>query len=99
MKAKTKKRITFEDLNTREQAVVEFLTVRDAKGAGLKEIAVACFDRKKGASIKAVSYFRANSWARNAVRRPMREGLIERVGDPGKGTYRATRRGRSVVAR
>lgn len=91
-KSKTKKpRLT---LNTREHAVVTYVAAQGRNGAPLYEIAIRCFDRKIGSSVKAISYFRANSWARNAVRRPLRESLLRRIAE---GTYAATAKGRRVL--
>ena len=83
MKKKPKKPLK---LNLRERAVIEFLA-REGK-SGLAVISKACERRELGPAPK-------NSvWVRNAVRKPLREGLIVRIG---KGEYRATNAGQRAV--
>lgn len=109
MKKNEKSKANIVDtFNVRERAVVRFLAVAARQDAvriippkgerALHDIATRCFDRKVGASVKASSAFRANSWARNAVRRPLRERVIVRVGKPGSGEYRITAKGARLAA-
>ncbi len=74
-------------MNVREVAVVRYLVRNGA--AGLESITYGCDRTKLGRP------GRRAWWVRNAVRRPLRDGLIERVDE---GVYRVTQLGRATVA-
>lgn len=71
-------------------------------GLNVKELAVlrACSDGPATLEEMSKRFRRAdgsaqaNSWARNSVRKPLRMGLLKKVG---KGTYAATPKGRTLV--
>lgn len=93
-KKKTKRAMLH--LNARERAIVTVLRKMN-EPASLDEISTAAFLGDKRTGPRAPSYFRANSWARNAVRRPMRTGIVRRVGASGSGRYAITAKGREVA--
>lgn len=80
---KTKKTKTTRPLNAKELAVLRQCAEEPAT---LDQIAA----RFRRADTKA----QANSWARNSVRRPLRMGLIKKVG---RGTYNSTAKGRAFL--
>lgn len=84
--------MTYDDLDGKmEQPVLDALAAaNDGRGMPVAALGyifygVACPGKR------ATSKAQANSWARNALRRPLREGLVERVD---LGVYRLTRKGR-----
>ena len=83
------KELTFEDLNKKEKLLLGCFEVKgDREVRTIDELAAEAF---KTAS---VSVKKANSWARNSLRRPVRAGLVEK---PEPGSYRLTALGRKIV--
>jgi hypothetical protein len=92
--------LTYGDLDEKiEKPIVCAIAEHDAKGASIAELGITCFiTRGVGYehARRAKNHAQANSWARNALRRPLREGIVERVAP---GVYRMTRRGRNQVSK
>jgi len=83
------KELTFEDLNKKEKLLLGCFEVKgDREVRTIEALAAEAF---KTAS---VSVKKANSWARNSLRRPVRAGLVEK---PEPGSYRLTALGRKTV--
>jgi len=65
------------ELNATERAIVDKL--HRSESMQVSELAKACFVGAK-ARPRAKNLKQANMWGRNALRRPLREGLIRRIG-------------------
>lgn len=76
-------------LNANEAALLMFLK-KHKSGATLKD-AAKIFARKAG---KSDDYDKAHSWTRNAMRKPERAGLVEKIA---RGTYALTKLGRKAL--
>lgn len=70
-------------LNNKEMAIL-----RDCADAP------STLEEMAGRFRRAENKAQANSWARNSVRRPLRLGLIKKVG---RGTYGITAKGRAML--
>lgn len=77
------KKKTTRPLNSKELAVLR----QCAEGSATLEEIAKRFRRADSAA-------QANSWARNSVRRPLRMGLLKKVG---RGTYNSTAKGRELL--
>jgi len=94
--------LTYDDLDPKmEQPVLRRLADAASGQSGLNlgmsvgELASDCFYGRGCFGKRARSRRQAMSWARNALRRPHREGLVERVE---RGVWRLTRKGKREVA-
>lgn len=87
-----KQRLTSDELNPRERAVLSLLATV-ATSATLDDIARAF--QKGGDGPRARNAEQAGWWARNSLRRPVREGFVRKTG---RGTYRINPSGARVVA-
>jgi hypothetical protein len=75
--------LALADLNKNELKLMEHLKKNDQT---IKALADKCFPSK--------TKVQANSWARNALRRPVRAGLIKKVE---RGTYKLTAKGTNLL--
>lgn len=86
----------YDDYDARiEQPALDVLAKAGATGMLVTELGVACFYGAGCPGRRAKSLAQAKSWGRNSLRRPLREGAIERV-SPGR--YRLTRKGSRQVS-
>jgi len=87
--------LTYSDLDPKiEQPVVRALWLA-SDAQPIATLAEACFLGNSRLGKRARNRRQAMSWARNALRRPHREGLVERVE---RGVWRLTRKGKREVA-
>lgn len=78
-------RLAFADMGAKEQRLMTELAAADLP-LHLGDLASLCWP--------TTAKVKANSWARNALRRPVRAQLVKRVAD---GLYVATAKGRRVA--